>query len=44
MEAVPDMHEKSAGGIVYRRKNNELEILMLAWRNAKQELEYVLPK
>lgn len=39
-----ELHEKSAGGIVYRRRNGELEILMLAWKNAKEETEYVLPK
>lgn len=44
MKKRPDMHEKSAGGIVYRRRAWELEILMLVWKNWREELEYVLPK
>lgn len=44
MKKIPELHEKSAGGIVYRRRMDELEILMLAWKNAREEIEYVLPK
>lgn len=44
MKKIPELHEKSAGGIVYRRRADELEILMLAWKNAREEIEYVLPK
>ena len=40
----PELYEKSPGGIVYRKKWTYIEILMLAWKNAKDELEYVLPK
>lgn len=39
-----ELHEKSAGGIVYRKKWSYIEILMLAWKNARDDLEYVLPK
>lgn len=41
---TPELYEKSAGGIVYRKRNNSLEILMLAWKNGRGDLEYVLPK
>jgi 8-oxo-dGTP pyrophosphatase MutT (NUDIX family) len=41
---MTELYEKSAGGIVYRRRNKEIEILMLAWKNAKWDTEYVLPK
>lgn len=44
LEDLPELHEKSAGGIVYRKRNNVIEILLLAWKNAKEETEYVLPK
>jgi 8-oxo-dGTP pyrophosphatase MutT (NUDIX family) len=39
-----ELHEKSAGGIVYRKRWSYIEILMLAWKNARDDLEYVLPK
>lgn len=39
-----ELHEKSAGGIVFRRRQNTLEILLLAWKNGRDETEYVLPK
>jgi 8-oxo-dGTP pyrophosphatase MutT (NUDIX family) len=41
---MSDLYEKSAGGIVYRKRWSYIEILMLAWRNARDEIEYVLPK
>ncbi len=41
---MTELYEKSAGGIVYRKRNHEIEILMLAWKNAKWDMEYVLPK
>ncbi len=44
MIAQTELHEKSAGGIVYRKKWTYIEILMLAWKNARDDLEYVLPK
>ena len=41
---MTELHEKSAGGLVYRKIWSHIQILMLAWKNAKNELEYVLPK
>lgn len=41
---MTELYEKSAGGIVYRKKGELIEILMLAWKNARDDLEYVLPK
>ncbi len=41
---MTELHEKSAGGIVYRKIWSEIQVLMLAWKNAKNQLEYVLPK
>lgn len=41
---MAELFEKSAGGIVYRKKGNHIEILMLAWKNARGDMEYVLPK
>ncbi len=37
-------YEKSSGGIVYRKNNNEIEILLLIWKNSRNEEEYVIPK
>lgn len=37
-------YEKSSGGIVYRKKWNIVEILLLKWLNSRQEEEFVLPK
>lgn len=42
--STTELYEKSAGGIVYRKKWSYIEILMLAWKNARDDLEYVLPK
>ncbi len=41
---MTELHEKSAGGIVYRKREKHIEILMLAWKNARGDMEYVLPK
>ena len=41
---MTELHEKSAGGMVYRKIWKQIQVLMLAWKNAKNELEYVLPK
>ena len=41
---MTELHEKSAGGMVYRKIWKHIQVLMLAWKNAKNELEYVLPK
>lgn len=43
-ENLAQIHEKSAGGIVYRKRNGYIEILLLAWKNWRDETEYVLPK
>ncbi|NDK08421.1 NUDIX domain-containing protein [Candidatus Gracilibacteria bacterium] len=37
-------YEKSSGGIVYRKAGDKVEILLLKWRNSKQQEEYVIPK
>jgi len=37
-------YEKSSGWIVYRKKNWNIEILLLKWINSKQREEYVIPK
>ncbi len=36
--------EKSSGGIVYRKQNDQIDILLLERRNTKGEIDYVLPK
>ncbi|MBW7954195.1 NUDIX domain-containing protein [Candidatus Gracilibacteria bacterium] len=39
------IYEKSSGGIVYRKsKENKIDILLLEWLNAKQQIELVTPK
>lgn len=38
------IYEKSSGGIVYRKKGDNIEILLLEWLNSKQNPEYVIPK
>ncbi len=38
------IYEKSSGGVVYRKHNNKVEVLLLTWRNSKNEEEYVIPK
>jgi len=37
-------YEKSSWGIVYRKKGESIEILLLEWVNSRQEKEFVLPK
>jgi len=37
-------YEKSSWGVVYRKNNNKVEILLLKWKNSKQIEEYVIPK
>ncbi len=37
-------YEKSSWWIVYRKKGEKIEILLLKWTNSRQEEEYVLPK
>lgn len=37
-------YEKSSWWIVYRKKWNTVEILLLKWLNSRQEEEFVLPK
>lgn len=39
-----ELYERSAGGIVYRKRWSYIEVLMLAWKNARNDTEYVLPK
>lgn len=41
---MTELYEKSAGGIVYRKRGNYIEVLLLAWKNARWDTEYVLPK
>jgi 8-oxo-dGTP pyrophosphatase MutT (NUDIX family) len=41
---MTELHEKSAGGIVYRKKWSLIQILMLAVKKARWGFEYVLPK
>lgn len=36
--------EKSSGWIVYRKKNNITEVLLLKWLNARNQEIYVIPK
>lgn len=37
-------YEKSSWWVVYRKNNWKIEILLLKWKNSKQEEEYVIPK
>jgi len=37
-------YEKSSWGVVYRKKDWKIEILLLKWTNSRNEWEYVLPK
>jgi 8-oxo-dGTP pyrophosphatase MutT (NUDIX family) len=37
-------YEKSSGWIVYRKKWDKVEILLLKWLNAKNQEVYVIPK
>lgn len=38
------IYEKSSGGIVYRKKEGKLEILLLKWLNSKNKEIFVIPK
>lgn len=38
------IYEKSSGGIVYRKKDWNIEILLLEWLNSKENVELVIPK
>ncbi len=38
------IYEKSSGGIVYRKKNNKIEVLLLKWLNSRNKEIYVIPK
>lgn len=37
-------YEKSSGGVVYRIKNNQVQVLLLKWLNSKWQEDYVIPK
>lgn len=37
-------YEKSSGWIVYRKNGNKIEVLLLKWLNAKNQVVYVIPK
>lgn len=38
------IYEKSSWGILYRKNNWKIEILLLEWINSKWQTEYVIPK
>lgn len=38
------IYEKSSGGIVYRKKEGNMEVLLLEWLNSKGNIELVIPK
>ena len=38
------IYEKSSGGIVFRKQENTVQILLLERKNSKGETDYVLPK
>ncbi|MCP4524223.1 MAG: NUDIX domain-containing protein [Candidatus Gracilibacteria bacterium] len=38
------IYEKSSGGIVYRKKGDKVEILLLKWLNSRNKEIYVIPK
>lgn len=37
-------YEKSSGWLVYRKREKQVDILLLHWINSKWEQEYVIPK
>lgn len=37
-------YEKSSWGVVYRKKWDRIEVLLLKWLNSKEQEEYVIPK
>lgn len=42
--AMNRIFEKSSGGIVYRKNNDQIDILLLERKNMKGETDYILPK
>ena len=38
------LYEKSAGGIIYRKRDGAIEVLLLEWKNSKEIPIYVIPK
>lgn len=38
------IYEKSSWGILYRKQNNKIDILLLEWVNSKWQTELVIPK
>lgn len=38
------IYEKSSGGILYRKSQKGVEVLLLEWLNSKGQSEYVIPK
>ncbi len=38
------IYEKSSGGIVYRKKEGKIEVLLLKWLNSRNKEIYVIPK
>ena len=41
---MPRLYEKSAGGIIYRKREGKIEVLLLEWKNSKEVPIYVIPK
>jgi hypothetical protein len=41
---MPRLYEKSAGGIIYRKIDNRIEVLLLEWKNSREIPIYVIPK
>lgn len=41
---MPRRYEKSSGGVVYRKRNGRVEILLLRWLNSRKQEELVIPK
>jgi len=37
-------YEKSSGGVVYRIKNGQVQVLLLKWLNSRWQEDYVIPK
>ena len=41
---MPKKYEKSSWGVVYRKKDWKIEILLLKWLNSRKKEELVIPK
>jgi hypothetical protein len=41
---MPRLYEKSAGGIIYRKIDSKIEVLLLEWKNSREIPIYVIPK